>query len=155
MKRNILATAIALTLSFLLLGCSGMPHTNHVNRDIEAHHSHNEVAGINGLSLNNGERWEMDNHTRKISTLMEKTFFNGDHTSQSGLNALGVELDAQMNKLIAGCTMKGEAHNQLHAFLNKHIPTIKTLATAPNLETARASAIELKGQIKIYKEYFK
>jgi len=128
---------------------------NHSEQTSHAHNSHSSEASIQGLSLNNGERWEMDSHTREVSLIMEKTFLNGNHSSQTELNALGTTLDAQMNKLIAGCTMKGEAHNQLHTFLNSHIPAIKNLAKATDFDEARDSAIKLKGNFETYKKHFK
>ena len=119
------------------------------------HKKNSEEKADNGLSLNHGKRWEMDQHTRVMSVKMNDTFFNSNHSTQASLNSLGVKMELQLNELIAGCTMEGEAHNQLHLFLTDYIPTIKNLAKAKNLDKARRSAIKLKGYLDIYKKHFK
>ena len=86
---------------------------------------------------------------------MEQSFFQADHSTLTGLNGAGAQLDAQLKELINGCTMQGESHNQLHIFLNDYMPTVKGLAEAKDYETARDSAIRLKGQLESYKHYFK
>jgi len=123
-------------------------------------HSHEHSANIketaiNRLSLNHGERWKMDKHTRLMSVKMKKTFFDADHSTQVSLNAVGIKLETQLNEMIAGCTMNGEAHNQLHLFLTDYIPTVKNLAKAKNLDIARKSAIKIKGYLEAYNKYFK
>lgn len=119
------------------------------------HSANSEEKVINGLSLNHGKRWEMDKHTRIMSVKMNETFFNSDHSNQASLNSLGFKLETQLNELIAGCTMEGEAHNQLHLFLTDYIPTVQNLAKAKNLELARRSAIKLKYYLETYKKHFK
>jgi hypothetical protein len=124
----------------------------------EHNHEHSENSegkAINDLSLNHGKRWEMDKHTRIISVKMNDTFFNSDHSTKANLKSLGIKLETQLNDLIAGCTMEGEAHNQLHLFLTNYAPTIQNLAKAKNLDMARRSAIKLKGYLEAYKKHFK
>lgn len=123
-------------------------------------HSHGHEAqgaenGLTGLSLNHGQPWEMDEHTRTMSKQMRETFFSGDHGSLEGLTSMGTELEHQMQDLIKGCTMTGQAHDQLHVFLNTHVPTINALATADNYKVARENAILLKGQLETYQKHFK
>lgn len=119
------------------------------------HDSHTAAADLNGLSLNHGQPWEMDEHTRIMSKKMRDTFFAGDHGSLEGLTSMGTELEHQMQDLVKGCTMTGQAHDQLHVFLNSHIPTINALAKAENYDAARENAIRLKGQLETYQQHFK
>ena len=118
------------------------------------HHEHG-AAAESGLSLNQGERWEMDQHTRAMLLKMEEAFFVADHSTQAGLNAAGAELKGQLGELISGCTMQGAAHDQLHLFLTDYMPAIDRLAEAADYESARAAAIELKGHFETYKHYFR
>ncbi|MCW8905923.1 MAG: hypothetical protein OQL28_01635 [Sedimenticola sp.] len=119
------------------------------------HDSHAAETGLSGLSLNNGQAWEMDEHTRTMSKKMRDTFFAGDHGSLEGLTSMGTELERQMQDLVKGCTMTGQAHDQLHVFLNSHVPTINALAQADNYKAARENAIRLKGQLETYRKHFK
>jgi hypothetical protein len=144
-KRIILAT-LAIFMSFSIPG--------HASDEHHHDHEHSNAASLSGLSLDNGKPWMMDEHTRKVSREMKTTFFEADHSKLKTLNTLGKKLDTQLQELIAGCTMTGPAHDQLHVFLNDHMPTIAALSKAENLKTARESAIKLKGQFESYQQYF-
>lgn len=120
-----------------------------------SHGHHASEVGISGLGLNHGQQWEMDEHTRNMLLKMEATFFAADHSTQVGLNAAGAELKVHLDALIAGCTMDGEAHDQLHVFMTEYIPTIDRLAQAGDYAAARDAAIRLKGHFGTYKKYFR
>jgi len=154
MSNKFTAIFISSFIFLFMFGCAEHLHTAK-EKTAHEHGNHGSEAAISGLKLNNGVRWEMDGHTRTMSSKMEKTFFNADHSTQSSLNAMGVQLEAQLDVLIAGCTMDGEAHNQLHMFLNDYIPTVNNLSKAKDLESARGEAIKLKGQLEAYKTHFK
>ncbi len=136
---------ITLLLSFLSFGLLAATHA----------HNHEHSNQAIELKLNNGNRWEMDAHTRKISSKMEETFFATDHTNLTNLKALGEQLEDQIGELIKGCTMSGEAHDQLHIFLADYVPTVQKLAKAKKFDTARSTAIKLKGNLETYKKHFK
>lgn len=148
MKKTIVIVLMYLSTTFFSYGYAEDNHS-HGNSNLSSETS------TYGLSLNNGDRWNMDEHTRTMSQKMKNTFFDADHSAQASLNAVGMELQAQMKELIAGCTMQGKAHDQLHIFLNDHIPTISALSEADDYNSARTSAIQLKGQFEAYQTYFK
>ncbi len=154
MKKNYPAIVISLFITLLVFG----DNERVIAADTEHRHEHSEHASkdmANKLILNNGDRWEMDNHTRMMSSKMEKTFFSTDHSNQASLNALGSKLETQLGELISGCTMDGEAHNQLHIFLSDYGPAVKNLANAKDYEAARSLAIKIKGKLEVYKTHFK
>jgi len=149
--KKIFITAAMAALPYMMSGASGAIAAEHGH----GHQQHASAAAESGLSLNQGERWEMDAHTRAMLVKMEEAFFAADHSTQAGLNAAGAELKGQLGELISGCTMQGSAHDQLHLFLTDYMPTIDRLAEAADYESARAAAIELKGQLETYKHYFR
>ncbi len=136
---------ISLLLSIISFGLLAATHE----------HSHEHDNQAVELKLNNGSKWEMDAHTRKMSTTMETTFFTADHTNLVNLKALGVQLEEQIGDLIKGCTMTGEAHDQLHVFLSDYVPTVQKLANAKNYDKAKSTAIKLKGSLETYRKHFK
>jgi hypothetical protein len=150
MKKIVIAASLAV---IPLISAGGS--TAYAQNQAHEHGHHASATESSGLSLNHGERWKMDEHTRTMLVKMEKAFFASDHSSQAGLNAAGAELKVQMDQLIAGCTMDGAAHNQLHLFLSEYIPTIDRLAKAEDYAAARKEAIELKGHFSTYKQYFR
>lgn len=146
MKQAIFFTLVLFSITSISNAYGGQDHS---------HDNHKAEKSAHGLNLNNGKLWAMDSHTRSMSKKMSSTFINADHSNHKSLNALGLKLQTQLNELIAGCTMEGKAHDQLHTFLTEHIPTIKALSEASNYDSARASAIKLKGQFELYQQYFK
>ena len=120
-----------------------------------SHGAHHHALNKHELTLNEGQKWQMDEHTRKMSKQMKSTFFSADHSDLKSLKSLGSNLQSQLDSLISGCTMTGKAHDQLHVFLSEHIPTISALTNAENYDTAKKNAIELKGQFEMYERYFK
>jgi len=149
MKRIIVAVSLSI-IPVLSAGAGQLAYAQD-----HSHGHHDREAGISGLGLNHGQQWEMDEHTRTMLVKMEATFFAADHSSQAGLNAAGAELKAHLDDLIAGCTMAGEAHDQLHVFMTEYIPAIDLLAQAGDYAAARDAAIKLKGYFGTYKKYFR
>ena len=152
MKRSILCLLTAVFTAFAMQGYSAEEHSTEEHS--HGHQSHGAATALPGLSLNNGERWQTDDHTRMLSQTMRKTFFAADHTTLEGLNSAGTLMGQQVQELIAGCTMTGAAHDQLHLFLNQHIPTINALKAATDYSVARDNAILLKGQLETYRKHF-
>lgn len=63
---------------------------------------------------------------------------------------LGKRLQADLEKLVQGCTMTGEAHNQLHVFLTAYIPAVEKAFKSGSDE----SLTEVRGLLAKYPEYF-
>lgn len=118
------------------------------------HHTHKAKAAIENLKLNHGHKWAVDSHTKKMAVEMKNSFFSASHADLSSLKKLGETLLTQKDKLIAGCTMTGKAHDQLHVFLQSHIPAIIALKDADNYQAARSQAIKLKGQFALFEQFF-
>ena len=150
MKRIIIVISLSVML-VLSVGAGQLAYAQDHNHG----HGHPSEVGISGLGLNHGQQWEMDGHTRAMLVKMETTFFAADHSSQAGLNAAGAELKVHLDALITGCTMAGEAHDQLHVFMSEYVPAIDLLAEAGDYDAARDAAIELKGHFETYKKYFR
>jgi len=120
-------------LAFLILGINAGCGAKHNNLPLQANgfetiHQAEEGLGpdphpdVLPMSLNNGEKWQMDEHTRRMIGQMNQRI----SSDLSGM-ALGLKLQDDLNELIAGCLMTGEAHNQLHAFLMQIMPVIDQL----------------------------
>ena len=144
-----------IAISLMFLTTAYLPYVYAEDKHSHENSNHDASASLPGLSLNSGNKWEMDQHTRVMSQKMKQTFLDADHSTQEGLNAVSVKLKVQVEELIVGCTMKGKSHDQLHVFLNGHIPTISALNKAGDYSSARASAIKLKGQFEEYNKFFK
>ena len=117
-------------------------------------HDHSQETQISGMKLDNGKKWKMDDHTRAMFKKMVSSFTASDHSAVAGLQKSGVQLKGQIDDLIKGCTMAGDAHNQLHVFLTGYIPAVEMLASSSDLKSGRDHALKVKGILDRYDDYF-
>ncbi len=100
-----------------------------------------------GLGLNAGRKWEMDEHTRSMFKAMTEKI---EGHAGDDAKSLGVALQADLGELIAGCTMTGEAHDELHKFLVLYMPAVGSLE-----ETGGESELKkVKDLIGAYPKFF-
>lgn len=129
-------------------------HESHADSDDHDHgagHDHDGDDAVvsvedHGLQTHDGEKWPMDDHTRSMFTTMSERLesFEGDP------QALGVSLEDDLSKLIEGCTMTGDAHNELHKFLAVYLPAVGSLADAGQ----DADLERVKELLDLYPSYF-
>jgi hypothetical protein len=140
-----------LIVAALFVSC-GDDSSKSQTRDDEVQSSHLSETPEDGLRLNNGHKWMMDDHTRSSFVKMAASFLNTDHLSieGEGLKKSGSDLQVQIGELIKGCTMTGDAHDQLHVFLTGYIPAVAALKESGRIEDAK----KVKDYLEIYDEYF-
>ena len=154
MKYVIITTCI-LAFATLLVSC-GTDHSGSHNNDTDNHSSHSAQAKpddeLAGLKLNNGQKWKMDDHTRLVFAKMAGSFLQSDYSSlnKEELKKAGSNLKLNINELIQGCTMDGDAHNQLHLYLTGYIPAVSALSDSGQI----ADAEKVKHYLKNYEKYF-
>ena len=160
----VLCTICLLAASSVLVSCNAkhdaddqMDQTDHADHDHAEDHSGHDHAdstesGLEGLSLNDGKKWLMDDHTRSSFSTMAESFLSANHAMMGvdGLKQVGADLRQDINGLIQGCTMTGESHNQLHVLLTGYIASVDALAASGQIN----DAIKVKGFLEEYAEYF-
>jgi hypothetical protein len=149
-------TASGILIATLLISCGDKDaETEHVCADDHASHSAITTTvsdGLDGLILNKGSKWEMDGHTKDIFAKMAESFLDLDHASlnEAGLKQAGADLQRDINELIQGCTMSGDAHNQLHVYLTGYIPAVADLSEFGRTDDAE----KVKHYLEKYDKYF-
>lgn len=118
------------------------------------HDHHARALEGKDLVLNDGEKWSMDEHTRKLVAEMNETVDNATVESHEDAQKVAKTLSSQLQALINGCTMTGEAHDNLHVFLATFLPAVNRLETAESNEDARKHFSEVTSQLDTYDEYF-
>ncbi len=114
--------------------------------------SHESIDGV--VSLNNGNLWEANPETTIGINNMKKrmtSFTNIENVSAYSL--LKNDLEADFTELFEKCTMKGEAHNQLHNYLFPFIDLFDGLESS-EIETCKRNFNELTIQLEQYPNYF-
>ena len=154
MKPGLIAAGV-LVAAALLASCGDGSDGSHAD-EVDSHSSHSVSTaaedGLDGLELNDGHKWQMDDHTRSVFAKMAASFLSADHRSLEGegLKKAGSDLQADINELIRGCTMTGAAHDQLHVYLTGYMPAVAALSESGRLDDAKKVAHYLER----YDEYF-
>ena len=101
-------------------------------------------------------RWKANAETTAGVTRMKQIMEGVDPaavTDVAAFRALKPQLQAELDGIIERCTMTGEAHEQLHAFL---IPLFSHVARLEHgsLDEAREAAVSLSASLKEYDAFF-
>ncbi|MBL1321873.1 MAG: hypothetical protein COA63_012550 [Methylophaga sp.] len=140
-----------LAMSFFLISCSDNSdeiHQQHATPDtVDV-----DYSKIADMMLNNGKKWQMDEHTRSILAAMKVNITSLDLSSSTTeeLQALGNKLTLQLDSLIQGCTMVDAEHDQLHIFLTGYIPALNELTETGCIESAE----KVNYYLNNYSNYF-
>jgi hypothetical protein len=112
--------------------------------DHKANHQHDSVKTT--VVLNNGERWEANPETTEGINNMINLVADFQQQSPSDYAALKDKLDVEFKTIFQKCTMKGEAHDQLHNYL---IPLKKEIDSL-----SEKNVNQVESYLKTYNRYF-
>ncbi|MBD79599.1 MAG: hypothetical protein CL840_11835 [Crocinitomicaceae bacterium] len=108
------------------------------------------------LQFNDGQKWLANPETSEGMLMMQviiKGFYE-THEDNRNYAELTGELQYQCNYIIKNCTMKGEAHEQLHAVLHPILENVTAAQNAASYEDADASIKKIDELIAQYLRYF-
>lgn len=109
---------------------------------------------IEGVSLDNTKLWQANLETtegiKKMQGIMNSFSEKENVTAYASLKG---ELEAEFSNIFQKCTMKGEAHNQLHNYLKPMIVLFEGLESS-NLETCKTSFKTMENHLTGYTNYF-
>ena len=89
-----------------------------------------QLKPLPSFGLNDGERWQMDPHTRESMGRLLPLLRDG---SVSGPEQ-AKHIDKELGVLVKGCTMTGPAHDELHVFLGALFPRVGALSKEPSAD---------------------
>ncbi|MCC7510494.1 MAG: hypothetical protein IT464_14120 [Planctomycetes bacterium] len=134
--------ALLLSLGVMLAGCPG-------------NHDHGPAnAAQGGLRLDDGRKWQADDHTRASAARMRDAISSADASTVEAARALGSRLQKELDELIRGCTMTGAAHDQLHVFLGRLMPAVDSLAKAADVAAAEKALASVRELLETYDRHF-
>jgi hypothetical protein len=153
MKNSNVKMMLFSTLAVLTISCnSGAKETEKssetpIETSTETEHHHDEHEAI---VLNNGEKWKVDDNMMEHIRNMEKdvTAFAGN--SDKDYAQLATKLKTNLDLLTSNCTMKGQAHDELHKWLVPYIELVDTLEK--NQSEAEFKAIQ--DSFETFNQYF-
>lgn len=160
MKKTFLIFALA--LGFVLYGCNNGTSkavaeevaevTNDEDHDHGDHHEVEVKERI--LSLNNGQKWEINKEMTPHVIAAEEVLATYMEEGSTDYAQLAADLKEENANLIRSCTMKGESHDQLHVWLEPHIDLLGDLGNAGSVEEATAVVDKINQSFATFHEYF-
>jgi len=109
---------------------------------------------IEGVSLDNSKLWKANPETTSGIKKMQD-IMNGFSETESvkAYAALKNDLETEFTNIFQKCTMKGEAHNQLHNYLKPMIDIFEGLESS-DLNVCKANFKTMKTHLAGYANYF-
>ncbi|MDP6923045.1 MAG: hypothetical protein QGH06_08765 [Lutibacter sp.] len=104
-----------------------------------------------GLILNDGNKWQVNTETTTAIKNMNQIVAAYVAGSELPVTQLGGALQQELNIIFENCSMKGEAHDQLHNFL---LPLIDKVEEIQEQEIADSQLTELQEHLALYGMFF-
>jgi PBP1b-binding outer membrane lipoprotein LpoB len=138
---------------FIFEGCSNSMNNEQTNNnELSSSHVHEEDVQI---SLNNGEKWVVDTNMMQHIRAMEFLIENFEQSQDlNNYESLANDLQKGVQLLTSNCTMKGQAHDELHLWLVPYIDLVDSLSEANDMNAAQKQFSELKKSFKLFNTYF-
>jgi len=140
-----LSSFLSLTLLSIFLSTACKEH----HHATEHSHEHNQAD----LRLNNGAKWKADKIARETFAKLKKEAASAKLTDKASTTAFVKAQQKNIDALLKGCTMQGEAHNQLHILIGKTIPAVDALKNTQG-EAAKKAQQQLQESVALFDQYF-
>jgi hypothetical protein len=138
---------IVVTIGLLVLSCNTKSKEEKTTEIKTEEHQHSESETI---QLNEGKKWKVDDAMMLHIRNMEKDVDNFDKESDKNYSLLADKLKVNIDLLTSNCTMKGEAHDELHKWLVPYI----TLVDSFSKEKSVNQFTEIQHSFKTFNQYF-
>lgn len=120
-----------------------------------------EVSGQNSpdqnperIELNAGSKWQVDSNMLIHIRSMESDVADFHKSGKKDYAILSGKLLADINLLTSNCTMKGQAHDELHKWLLPYIDLVGAFSKAGTNEEAQKRFHEIQRSFETFNRYF-
>lgn len=100
------------------------------------------------LQLNDGQKWKVDDNMMAHITAMEKDIASLDKPED--FDKLSENLNKNLGLLTSNCTMKGQAHDELHKWLLPYIDLVEAFSTDKSADNFTA----IQNSFSTFNTYF-
>ena len=147
--------AILVGFSFLIFACqpavnkASTSQLDSVSSKDEHHHEASEAILLNGT-----EKWKVDENMIVHIRNMEAEILAFDAANNSNVQALANKLAESLDLLTSNCTMKGQAHDELHKWLLPYIELVDEIKEKGNASNGDMYHQKLKDAFEQFNLYF-
>ena len=139
--------AFLATVVLLLFSCNTKSKEEKATEIKTEEHQHSESETI---QLNNGEKWKVDDNMMLHIRNMEKDVVHFDQEKGTNYSLLANKLKTNIDILTSNCTMKGQAHDELHKWLVPYIELVDSFSK----EKSANQFTEIQNSFKTFNQYF-
>ena len=158
--KQIKSTLLASIISIAAVSCGG--NDNHDHKDGHEHttessdaaHQHQKDSTTQGIELNNGAKWAVNEEMKPFVNKGEALVANYSQHNGTEFTKLAQEIAAQNEQLIKSCTMKGKSHDELHKWLEPHLALVKELGNTTDSVKAKHIVAQLEKSYHDYSNFF-
>ena len=140
--------AFLATVILLLFSCNTKSKEEKTTEIKTEEHQHSESETI---QLNNGEKWKVDDNMIIHIRNMEKDVVHFDQEKSTNYSLLADKLKTNIDILTSNCTMKGQAHDELHKWLVPYIELVDSFSE----EKSANQFTEIQNSFLTFNQYFK
>ena len=143
---------VLLCLSILTVGCK-----NNSDGKIETEVSsvaQEHAHGDEEIQLNQGQKWKVDAEMLSIIRAMENDVASFKGSELAEYNSLSEKLKKNIDLLTSNCTMKGQAHDELHKWLLPYIDLVNAFSEAKSGADSEKLFQDVKNSFVTFNQYF-
>jgi len=107
-----------------------------------------------GIELINGEKWKVDEGMMITIQSIAHKIKSFDGKTIEDYREYSTSLSNLISELTSNCTMKGQAHDELHKWLVPFIGLSKDLKKSEDIAELSKIDGELKSEIVVFEDYF-
>ena len=142
--------------SLLIFSCneeSTVIDNTEKNKEAESHegHHHDEEE----IVLNNGEKWTVNEDMMIHVQNMQREINSFDPKSENDYEVLAKNIDKNIDLLTSSCTMKGQAHDELHKWLVPYIKLSEKFSESDSEQEFTENLEKIKTSFITFNTYFK
>lgn len=148
--------AVLLSISNLLFfGCGqSSKEENPVIKKQTYQIDHQHTNENTTIKLDNGKKWKVDENMLIHIRNMETDINSFIAMKQEDYKSLAKKLETNIDLLISNCSMKGNAHDELHKWLLPYIDMAAALSNATNEEEASKQFENIQSSLKKFNLFF-
>ncbi len=150
---NKMMTLLKYTFSFLLIIAFTSCENNTSNEETPTEQTE-VITNPHGIVLLDNEKWQVAPDMMSIIQVFATDVLEFNGTTEEEYKALSERLTESLNELTSNCTMKGQAHDELHKWLLPFLDTSRSFAKDTELSQMESSVKTLKEEIVVFSEFF-
>ena len=116
-------TSILLS-TFFLFSCNDKANNKSAETSQDTKTEVHEHSNDETIQLNDGQKWKVDVDMMAHIRIMENDVTSFDKETPENYQLLADNLKKNLDLLTSNCTMKGEAHDELHKWLLPYIELV-------------------------------